>query len=114
MRIIGLKNCDTCKKALKALDAAGVSYTYIDVRADGVEAADLSALLEAHGADKVVNKRSTTWRTLPDEERVRAEDNATCIDLLLENPTLMKRPAIFQDGETHLGWTAKTQEALGL
>ena len=66
MRMIGLKNCDTCKKALKALDAAGIAYEYIDVRADGVAAADLSTLLEVHGVDKVVNKRSTTWRNLPE------------------------------------------------
>ena len=114
MRVIGLKNCDTCKKALKTLDAVGISYTYIDVRADGVAAADLSTLLEAHGTDKVVNKRSTTWRNLPEEERARAEDDAACVELLQENPTLMKRPAIFHDGETLLGWTAKTQEALGV
>ena len=58
MRFVGLKNCDTCKKALKALQAAGFEPEVIDVRADGVSADDLTRFFAA--ANKVVIKIRNT------------------------------------------------------
>ncbi|WP_424940342.1 arsenate reductase family protein [Aliiroseovarius sp. S253] len=103
MRIWGLKNCDTCRKAVKALEGAGFRLDYVDVRADGVAADDLARFFEAFG-EALVNKRSTTWRGLSEDER-----EGDPVALLAQHPTLMKRPVIEAGGLLTLGWDAKTQ-----
>ncbi|SPF76730.1 hypothetical protein ALP8811_01744 [Aliiroseovarius pelagivivens] len=103
MRIWGLKNCDTCRKAAKALEGAGRTLDYVDVRADGVSAADIARFFDTFG-DALVNKRSTTWRGLSEDERA-----GDPVALLAQHPTLMKRPVIEADGQLTLGWDAKMQ-----
>ncbi|WGI20790.1 ArsC/Spx/MgsR family protein [Amylibacter sp. IMCC11727] len=103
MKLYGLKNCDTCRKALNSLEAAGHVVDYIDVRADGVTPNDLQRFWDAFG-DSLLNTRSTTWRGLDETER--AKDPLT---LLADHPTLMKRPVIDQDGSLSLGWTKDVQ-----
>ena len=103
MQLYGLKTCDSCRKAVKAL----LDVTFIDVRSDGVPDKVLAAALERFGSS-LVNTRSTTWRGLSEAER-----SAAPIALLKEHPTLMKRPLIL-DGETmYLGWAKEVQTALG-
>ena len=104
MEIYGLKNCDTCRKALKALPEAAL----VDVRADGISAVTLEAAFEKFG-DALVNTRSTTWRGLSEAERSGAP-----LDLLAKHPSLMKRPLILAGDQMYLGWGADTQSALGL
>lgn len=105
MRIYGLKACDTCRKAVKALPGAEL----VDVRADPLEADQIARFLEAFGS-ALVNTRSTTWRGLDDAERSKAPEA-----LLAAHPALMKRPVIETDaGALHLGWTKAVQLALGV
>lgn len=106
MRFYGLSTCDTCRKALSALRAAGHDPQVIDVRADGLAAAEIAAMLAALG-DRAVNRTSTTWRNLPEAERARPP-----ADLLAAHPTLMKRPVIERDGQWTAGWDKATQAAL--
>ena len=106
MIVYALSTCDTCRKALAALRAAGHDPEVIDVRRDGVSQGDLAAMLAAFG-DDLVNRRSTTWRGLTEAER--AADPAT---LLAAHPTLMKRPVIRDGARWHLGWGADVQSAL--
>ena len=68
MKLYGLKACDTCRKAVKALQAAGQDVTLTDIRAEPLEDAALDRFLSAFGED-LVNRRSTTWRGLSEEER---------------------------------------------
>lgn len=104
MQVYGLKTCDTCRKALKALPQAQL----VDVRSDGVPEPVMARALHAFG-DALVNTRSTTWRALSPEERDRPAP-----DLLQDHPTLMKRPLIeAEDGALYLGWSAETRDALG-
>ena len=111
MKFYGLKTCDTCRKARKALDAAGAAYTYIDVRADGVSKAALKNWVSALGVKTVLNTRSTTWRELDDADKEFSSD-ADAIALMSAYPTLIKRPVIEHDGEIFVGWTKDTQAAL--
>ena len=104
MRVWGLKNCDTCRKAVKALQAAGLAFDYVDVRADGVDPGDLARFHAAFG-EALVNKRSTTWRGLSEADRA-----GDPIDLLSKNPTLMKRPVIEDGTRLTLGWDTKTRD----
>ena len=100
--LYGLKTCDTCKKALKALDADGVAVTFTDVRADTDLDAKVPLWLEAVGADTLINRRSTTWRGLSDTER-----SGDPVALLKAHPTLIKRPVIERDGSVTVGWPPK-------
>jgi len=106
MRFYGLKSCDTCRKALAALRSAGHNPLLVDVRADGIPADTLARFLSAFGAD-LINRRSTTWRTLDDAARSR--DPA---DLLTAHPAVLKRPVIEHDGQLYLGWAKDVQAAL--
>lgn len=103
MKVYGIKSCDTVRKAIRALEAAGHAPDLVDLRADGVEAADLERFLAEFG-EALVNKRSTTWRGLSDEER--GDDP---VRQILANPALMKRPVIEADGRLTLGWDAAAQ-----
>ncbi len=103
MKLYGLKNCDTCRKALKTL----CNVEFIDVRADGVPTTVLEAAFDAFGS-ALVNTRSTTWRQLSEDERAQAP-----LELLKAHPTLMKRPLIEANETLYLGWAKDTQTAFG-
>ena len=105
--LYGLKNCDTCKKALKALDAAGKSVTFVDIRAEADLPALLPGWLETAGSDLLINRRSTTWRGLSEDERT-----GDPLALLTAQPTLVKRPVIEASGDVYVGWTKDVQSAL--
>ena len=111
MTLYGIKTCDTCRKALKALEAAGKPVSFLDVRVDKVAAAQLSAWYGALGPD-LVNRRSTTWKGLAEDMRAGVESAEGAVALLAEHPTLMKRPVIEAGGAVHLGWTKPVQAAL--
>ncbi|MEM1300349.1 MAG: ArsC/Spx/MgsR family protein [Pseudomonadota bacterium] len=113
MKLYGIKTCDTCRKALKELAAAGHDVALVDVRAEAVGSEILAAWMETVGPD-LVNRRSTTWKGLSDEDRAKADTTDGAVALLTANPTLMKRPVIETGTATHLGWTPKVRGALGL
>ena len=98
MRIWGLKNCDTCRKAVKALEAAGQALDYVDVRADGVDAADLERFYAAF-------RRCAGQQALDHVARaVRGVSGpGDPVALLAQHPTLMKRPVIEADGQVDAG-----------
>ena len=104
MKIYGLKTCDTCRKAIKALPDAH----FVDVRAQGVPSAVMARAYETFN-DALVNTRSTTWRGLGEDVR-----NQSHLDLLAAHPTLMKRPLIIDGDVLYLGWSKEVQTALGL
>ena len=104
MRIYGLKTCDTCRKALKALGGA----TLVDVREAPVSPDFLARAIAQFGAG-LVNTQSTTWRGLSAAERDQAPQ-----DLLRSHPAVMKRPLVEHNGELYLGWTKDVQAALGV
>ncbi len=111
MKLFGLKNCETCRKALKALKDAGAEPDFHDVRVDGVTKAYLTKWARAAGWETLLNTRSTTWRELPDPNKDdMCEEKA--IDLMAEHPTLIKRPVIEKDDQVFVGWTKETQEAV--
>ena len=102
MKLYGLKNCDSCKKALKALQSAGKSFEFIDLRATPVTAEKLQKWLDEHGEAVLVNRKSTTWRGLDDQARQQP-----ALTLLMANPTLIKRPVIESGDNCFVGWTAE-------
>lgn len=103
MILLGIPTCDTCRKAQKALEAAGHSVAFRDIRRSPLSTDEWAPLVAAFG-DALINRRSTTWRGLTDAER-----EASTSDLLVSHPTLMKRPVV-QEGELQtLGWDASAR-----
>lgn len=100
VKIYGLKNCDTCRKAKRALETNGIDVDFQDVRDSPLSRDLLAKLLDQFGAEKLVNQRSTTWRGLSDSERTHDP-----LALLSAHPTLMKRPVIEKENTYTLGWT---------
>lgn len=95
--LYGLRNCDSCRKALRWLEAEHVDHRFHDLRADGLERAMVERWLASPLAARLVNRRSTTWRQLSDAQR--AADGAALVELLLAHPTLVKRPVFERGGE---------------
>ena len=109
LTVYGIKQCDTCRKALKWLEGR-VSHRFHDLRVDGLEREMVDAWLASDFSDRLVNKRSTTWRQLSEAERDAAGDEL--VNLLLANPTLIKRP-VFVDGDVvAVGFGPETQRVL--
>jgi len=98
-----IKNCDTCRKARKALDNKGMPYQVHDLREDGLSAPLLEHILHRVPLMDVLNKRSTTWRNLPDEEKQEVDANKAR-ELILAHPTLLKRPLLEIDDEILVGY----------
>ena len=108
LTIYHLKTCDTCRKAIKAVQAAGHTPNLVDVRADGVPARKLKEIAGAVGWEKLLNTRSTTWRGLSEAQKADM-DQAKALALMGEHPTLIKRPVIDTGLEITVGWTKEVQ-----
>lgn len=111
MKIYTLKNCDTCRKAIKWLNGKGIAYENHDVRADGLTADDVGLLMEAVGWEVLLNRRSTTWRGLSDSQKSDIDD-VKAEALIVEHPTLMKRPVFVRADSIDVGFTAGIQKEL--
>jgi arsenate reductase len=109
VKLYGLKNCDSCKKAIKALQSSGQSVEFIDLRATPVAVEQLQKWLDEHGDAVLVNRNSATWRGLDDQARKQP-----VLVLLMASPTLIKRPLIESSDNSFVGWTIEVQTALGL
>jgi len=111
IEVWGLKNCDTCRKALNWLKQEAIAHRFRDVRADGLDPAALEAWIAELGWEPLVNTRGTTWRGLPETER-DALDGKRAHALILAHPAVMKRP-VFDLGKRRLvGFKAAEQAAL--
>ena len=106
MILYGIPTCDTCKKALKALEAAGQDVTFRDVRAQPLSAAEIGEIVTEFG-DRVINKASTTYRGFNDFLKASEPE-----EQIAAQPTVMKRPVIRNGAEWHLGWDAAVQAKL--
>ncbi|MEO0399321.1 MAG: Spx/MgsR family RNA polymerase-binding regulatory protein [Pseudomonadota bacterium] len=110
--LYGIKTCDTCRKALKALAATGVDATFHDVRADGLTPKQLTTWAGQADWKTLLNTRSTTWRNLPDKDK-EPLDEKRALALIEREPTLLKRPVLEADGALYVGWSKATAAALG-
>ena len=111
LHVYGIRNCDTVRATLKWLDARTVPHSFHDFRKDGLDEAELRRWLASDHAALLLNRRSATWRELSAEQKAAAgEDPAP---LLLEHPTLIKRPVI-TDGRRVLtvGFSPSALQAL--
>lgn len=106
MILYGIPTCDSCKKALKALQAAGRQVTFRDIRAAPLTEAEIAEIVREFG-EQVINKQSTTYRGFSDFLKM-SEPEAQ----IAAQPTVMKRPLIRDGAEWHLGWDDATAARL--
>jgi Spx/MgsR family transcriptional regulator len=109
--LYGIKNCDTVRAARRWLEQHHVDHQFQDVRDQPLQAEQLSDWLKQLGVDKLVNKRSTTWKQLSPEQR-ETLDQHSAVTLLLEHPTLMKRPLLDTGSALHLGFKTADYQSL--
>jgi len=100
LRVYGIATCDTCRKARKWLEAQALEFTWVDLRQSPPDCDRLRRWLDAAGAGRLVNRRSTSWRALDDSARAGA-DGPGAAALLHRHPTLIKRP-VFELGDSIL------------
>ena len=103
LTMYGIKNCDTIKKARTWLDAHGVGFDFHDYKAKGADAAQLGAWVAALGWETVLNRAGTTFRGLADADKVGI-DADKAIALMIEQPSLIKRPVLVGDGVLLVGF----------
>lgn len=109
--LYGIPNCDTVKKARLWLDANGKPYQFHDFRKDGLSEAEVTKWIKALGWETVLNRKGTTWRKLPEDVRENVSES-NIARLLVEQPTLIKRPVLESGSTIHCGFKADDYQSL--
>ena len=109
--IFGIPNCDTMKKARRFLDERGIEYSFHDYKKAGIDRAHLERWADAAGYERVINRAGTTFRKLPEADKAGL-DRDTAISLMLDNPSMIKRPVLETDGTITVGFSPETYAAL--
>ncbi len=109
--IHGIKNCDTMKKAFAWLEQHGVAYAFHDYKQVGVTRAQLAKWCQAAGWESVLNRAGTTFRKVPEADRQNLTE-AKAIALMVENPSMIKRPLLETGGKIEIGFKPERYAAL--
>ena len=111
VKLYGIKNCDTVKKARNWLELQGIDYQFHDFREDGLDSATVNGWLQDLGWETLVNKRSTSWKGLSPEQRETMDANLA-LEAIMEQPTLIKRPLLDTGKERYTGFSAARYEEI--
>lgn len=107
--IYGIKNCDTMKKARAWLDEHGIDYRFHDYKTEGIDRAHLERWVDELGWETVLNRAGTTFRKL--DEAAKADmGRSKAIDLMLEQPSMIKRPTLERNGRIIVGFKPEIHE----
>lgn len=99
MKLYGIPNCGTVKKARASLEARGIDYEFHDFKKHGVTETMLSGWLKQVGWQKLLKKTGPTWGQLPDAVKAGIKDDASALALMLEKPNVIKRPVLEHKGK---------------
>ncbi|NOU42932.1 MAG: ArsC family reductase [Methyloglobulus sp.] len=108
--VYGIKNCDTVKKARLWLDNNGIAHQFHDYRVDGLTQARLENFAAQLGWETMLNRSSTSWRQLTPEQQADLTETKV-LQLMLEIPTLIKRPILDTGSELLLGFKPDIYQA---
>ena len=109
--LYGIPNCDTVKKARVWLDQHGVAYAFHDYKKAGIDRATLQGWVAAHGWETVLNRAGTTFRALPPEAKADL-DAGKAVELMLVQPSMIKRPVLDIDSRTTVGFKPEVYAAV--
>ncbi len=111
IKLYGIPNCDTMKKARRWLDDKAIEYDFHNYKKDGVPEQELQAWVAQAGWEALLNRRGTTWRKLDADVRDTI-DQASAIRIMLENPSIIRRPVLVSDDTLLIGFNEAEYSAL--
>jgi arsenate reductase len=100
IQLYGISNCDTVRKAIKYLDVNDIRYQFIDYRKNPISLEKLQTIVSIVGWENLINRRSTTYRSLSEKQKKNIN-----YDLVLNYPTLIKRPVLISEDEVLVGFS---------
>lgn len=106
LTVFGIKSCDTCRKARKYFAENDIEFRFHDVRDDGLDIQMLERWSERIDWNKLLNKQSLTWRKIPEVDRSDMSQSKA-FALMIDNPTLVKRPVLEADEFIAVGFSEK-------
>ena len=110
MKLYGIPNCDTVKKARAWLASHAIEYEFHDYKKQGVDTALLRKWMDEHGWERIINRQGQTWRKLSDAEKAAVKDVDSAIQLATEKPSVIKRPAFEYRRKLILGFDPSEYE----
>ena len=110
--LYGIPNCDQVKKARTWLDDHDRPYHFHDFKKAGITPALIEDWLQHVGWEVLVNRKGTTWRALPDERKAAIVDAKSASALMLESPSIIKRPVLVSDHGVQVGFADATYQQL--
>ncbi|MBA5763683.1 ArsC family reductase [Vibrio sp. 404] len=111
IKMYGIANCDTIKKAKKWLETASIPFEFHDYRKQGIDSEMISEFCQALGWQNVLNKRGTTYRQLSQEQKDNLNEQSA-LALLVEQPAMIKRPILLVNNQYHIGFKAEQYAAI--
>ena len=108
----GIKNCDSVKRARLWLEAQEIAYEFRDFRKRPPSMEEIESWTQHCDWQKLLNKRSTSWKNLPQADRDRAIDARAVAQLLHANPTLIKRPLLTKGDSVTTGFSSTQYQSL--
>lgn len=113
MKLYGIPNCNSVKKARTWLADHGIAADFHDFKKQGITETILRNWLEQIPRDKLINRQGTTWRQLPGELKAMIDNNDSAVALMLEKPSVIKRPLLEQDGKVlHVGFDEAVYQSI--
>jgi len=109
--VYGIKNCDSVKKARKWLTENHLEYQFHDFRSDGLSAELIQGFMARGDWEKLLNKRSTSWKQLEAAQKENLTE-ASVMALMLETPTLIKRPVLVTESHFFIGFNLEHYQKL--
>lgn len=109
--LYGIPNCDTMKKARSWLDENGIAYKFHDFKKAGLDKDLLLAWIKAVGWETLLNRRGMMWRKL-DEETKSNIDEASAVRVMLDNPSIIKRPVLDTSKAIHVGFDTEDYKSI--
>lgn len=111
MKVYGIKNCNTVKKAVSWLEKHKITHEFHDFKKEGIHESTLTKWAEKVGWQALVNKKGLTWRALNDEEKAAVTDAAQAIDLMQRKTSVIKRPIIESKQTLLVGFNEEEYES---
>ena len=104
-KVYGIPNCDSVKKAIASLKNSDIEVVFHDFKKHGVPAELLDKWISTFGLDKLINRKGTTWRGLDESLQAKAQSPEGAKALLMEYPSIIKRPVVEFNGVLSIGQT---------
>ncbi len=109
--VYGITNCDTVKKARTWLEQQGVDYRFHDFRKEGLDKELLQTFIKTLGWEALLNRSGMTWRKLPEKDKADLNEKKA-VSLMLDKPTIIKRPVLVAGKKHHVGFSESDYQSL--